>query len=218
MKTTTIAAATSHDVMIRTHAVLGPLPVGSFTPLLSSCCPPFDRPTLYTPTLSDCPMSSTLTSCCVDHRPIALQSVLHPPSLVMLFATHSPCITRHLLVSCSPPSILLRCPPPACLASSTASSCHVIHCPLPALHPSHTLPQLDCCIHPLVVPATLSSSIVEDSQLIVVCPPSPLAAATARHHFHYCPLAAVLQHHCQEPPLTAAADCPHHLVYCCVHC
>jgi hypothetical protein len=117
-------------IVVSSAAALGPLlsssqcvvrrHVGSFIPLLSLCPPQFDCPTLSTPTSCNRPMSSTLASCCVIHHPITLQSVLHPPPLVVRFAAQSPCITCHPLVSCSLPSLLFHCPPPACLASSTS--------------------------------------------------------------------------------------------------
>jgi hypothetical protein len=120
----------SPPLYMSSAAVSGPPLVRSSTPLLSSCCPPSDCPPLSTPALSDRPALSTVASRYVVHRPIALQSVLRPPPLLMSFAAQPPCIARHLLVSCSPPSLLSRCSPPACLVSSTAPSRRAIHCPL----------------------------------------------------------------------------------------
>jgi hypothetical protein len=107
-----------------------------------------------------------------------LQSVLCPPHLILLFATQLPCIACHPLVSHPPPL-------PIILLSATRIP-HVFHRPLLLYHPlpthpSHTLPQFDCCIPPLVVPAALSLPIIEDCLLIVLHPSSPPAAAAARY-------------------------------------
>ncbi len=151
--------------------------VGPSTPFLSFCCPPFYPPALSSPALSDCPTFFTLASWCVIHHPIALQSVLRLPPLVVSFTTQLPCIAYHPLISHSPPppSCCIVCCPLVCIVHHPLLPCH----PLPA-HPSHTLPQFSCCIPPIVVPTVLSSSIVEDQLMIVVCPPLPPATTTAK--------------------------------------
>jgi hypothetical protein len=171
------------SIVMSSATVLGPLLpstqrvvrrlVGSSTPLLSLSCPLSDHPVSSTPALSDRPASSTLASCCVVHRSIALRSVLCHPPLVVTFAAQLPQSARHPLVSRSPSSLLSHCPPAACIVSSTAPSCRDLHCPLTP----HIL-YLDLIV---AFPLLLSPpSIVEDHLLIVVCPPSPSAAAAAR--------------------------------------
>ncbi len=139
---------------------------------------------------------------------------IRPPPLVMSFAAQSPRIARHLLVSHSPSSPLSRCLLPACLASSTAPSCCVIHCLLtpnilylnlivafplslspPPCHLHRRGSIIDCC-----VPALITHHRRCQTPFSPLPPcrrtPTPLSKATA-----HCP--------CRSPPSFCVLLCVH---------